>query len=231
MDVATIVIGDPLGEQAVESALFALEAAADSDARVFVLEGCAGHFCSGMDLSAVEATAARLQRFAALLGALVRSPRPTIAAVDGAALGGGLGIAAACDFVLATDRSSFGLPEALYGLSPAIIRPVLLGRLTPQRLRLLVLSCRSRTADEAAALGLVDRVVPGGSFAAARRAAIRELGRASTDGVRACRRWDEAELARQLAEGVDETARALARPSVRASIAAISSGEELPWQS
>jgi enoyl-CoA hydratase/carnithine racemase len=94
------------------------------------------------------------------MGALLTAPRPTLAVIDGPALGAGLGLAAACDVVVASERSTFGLPEALYGLAPAIIRPALMTRLTIQQLNMLLFTCHSRSAQEARALGLTASIRP-----------------------------------------------------------------------
>ena len=200
-----------------------LEAAAH--ASVVVLAGEPGRFCIGMDFDEVagDDTAAKLARFAHLLGALARCPRPTLAVIDGPALGGGLGLAALCDYVIATERATFALPEALYGLAPAIIRPALRTRLSPQHLRMLVLTGHARDALEALRFGLCDEVVPVDALARAQRTVIRQLARARTTSVIALRRWHD--LGPELAAGVDETAAALADPAVLAALRA-----EVPWQ-
>ena len=106
----------------------------------------------------------------------------------------GSALLAACDFVLATDRARFGLPEALYGLAPAVIRPALLTRPTPQNLNMLLFTCHARGAEEAKALGLVDRVVaPGGELQRkAGRTSLRQFRRARSQTVVAARRWNAA---------------------------------------
>jgi enoyl-CoA hydratase/carnithine racemase len=197
------------------------------DASVVVLASTeAERFCLGMDFD--EAThgdvRAQLQHFAALIEALATCPRPTLAMIDGPALGGGLGLAAACDYVLATERARFGLPEALYGLAPAIIRPALELRLSPGQLKMLLFTGYSRSAAEAARLGLVDEVVAPSELDRARRTAIRQLARARTSTVLVARRWQN-DLAAALSAGVEETAAALHDPAVRAALA-----EEVPWQ-
>ena len=196
-----------------------------ADASVVALVGEPQRFCAGMDFE--EATQgdirAKLELFAELIGALAACPRPTLAIVDGPALGGGLGLAAGCDYVLASDRARFGLPEALYGLAPAIIRPALETRLTPGQLRLLLFTGYSRSAFDAARLGLVDEVVQVGELEHAQTRAIRQLRRARTATIVVARRWQRG-LAEALRAGVEETAAALQDPAVRAALA-----EEGPW--
>jgi enoyl-CoA hydratase/carnithine racemase len=210
-EAAVIRLAERLDARSVQAIIEQLAAA--GDASTIVLEGTSANFCLGMDLVAISALARAetadlrcgLEAFARCLELLMRAPRPTLAVVDGPALGGGLGLAAACDFVLATERARFGLPEALYGLTPAIIRPALLSRLAPQRLNLLLFTCRSYSVDEAAALGLVDRVVHVEQVDQARREIVRELRRARSETVATGRRWSASELEMDLHAGIDET--------------------------
>ncbi|MDB4960391.1 MAG: liuC [Myxococcales bacterium] len=223
-----IPIGTRLDEATV--CTIARGLAAGTTASVIVIEGEPERFCLGMDFAqAIAGQPAQLEPFARLIGSLLRSPRPTLAVIDGPTLGGGLGVAAACDFVLATERATFGLPEGLYGLAPAIIRPALLTRLSPQQLRLLVMTCHSRSASQAAALGLVDEVVAVGDLERARRSAIRRLARVRTETVVACRRLEHGELDHQLNAGVTETAAALATETVVEALRAFTAEEQLPW--
>jgi enoyl-CoA hydratase/carnithine racemase len=124
--------------------------------RILVLEGGAGTFCEGGALD--DTGEARPRRFAALLAALERDPRPVVAMVDGPALGAGAGLAAAADVVLATRRATFGLPETLLGLIPAMVFPALARRIGIPRARRLALGAEPFSADEAFRVGLVDEV-------------------------------------------------------------------------
>ena len=78
--------------------------------------------------------------------------------MEGAARGGGVGLAAACDVVVASEDSSFALPELLFGLLPAVALPFLLDRISIQAIRLWALTGHSRSAAEAMADGLVDQI-------------------------------------------------------------------------
>jgi enoyl-CoA hydratase/carnithine racemase len=142
--------------------------AADVDARIVVIEGAPGAFCEGLDLDVIAAepgssTRGSLARadagvgqLAALLDALQASPRVVIAVVDGPALGGGLGLAAAADLVLASPAASFALPEALVGLLPAVVFPFVARRVGVAVARRLALGGERLSAAEALRLGLVD---------------------------------------------------------------------------
>jgi enoyl-CoA hydratase/carnithine racemase len=146
-----------------------------------LLEGDAGSFCQGLDLeqllaermnerSAVKAYVEQteapsiLERYALLLDKLTHVPVPVIALVDGSALGGGVGLAAAADLVLASPRASFALPEAIWGLIPAVVFPYLARRVGVARAQLMALGLRPLTAHTAMTWGLVDEVINGDSL-------------------------------------------------------------------
>ncbi|NEC30354.1 enoyl-CoA hydratase/isomerase family protein [Streptomyces sp. SID8111] len=135
-------------------------AAADPRTRAVVVEGTGGTLCSGMDLA--ELSADRQTKggsdFFDLLRRITEVPVTVLASVDGQALGGGVGLAAACDLVLATERSTFALPEALWGLLPCAILPFLMRRVGFQRAYAMTLSTAGVTASDARSFGLVDEL-------------------------------------------------------------------------
>jgi enoyl-CoA hydratase/carnithine racemase len=194
---------------------------------VIVLEGRGDAFCRGMDFaaSAAESTDDGVAAFARCIRALRTAGKPVIAAVDGIALGGGVGIAAAADLLLATPRATFGLPEVLFGLVPGVVMPILLERMRPQKARLFALSAGSRTAEEAERFGLVDAVVS--DLATAIRSASRELSRARPAAVAVLKRMtlDAAAVER----GAAQTSRLLRSPIVLAAMQTFTDTEELPW--
>jgi len=126
------------------------------------LESDTDAFCEGLDLGSLAAgdidPAAALGLFTDLLDTIEATPRPIIALVNGPARGGGVGLAAAADLVLAAPHATFGLPEALFGLIPAMIFPVLARRVGHARARWLALSAVTLTAQEARHFGLVDEL-------------------------------------------------------------------------
>jgi enoyl-CoA hydratase/carnithine racemase len=187
-------------------------------------------FCNGMDLA--EATAGELRepmlRFARALSRLAHAGAPTIALVDGEARGGGVGIAAACDLVIATDRASFALPEGLFGFGPAMIAPVLSTRLSPQALRLWVIRGCMIDAVRGERIGLVDEVVERSAMASAVSRAARQLSRVAADAMPAVRALsgglDEAILA-----GAARTLERLGDPRVRRRLVAFLEEGAPPW--
>jgi methylglutaconyl-CoA hydratase len=141
---------------------------ADTEVRVIVLAGAGKHFSAGADLQWMQRAAAAAhddnladaRRFAGMLARIADCPKPTLARVQGAALGGGVGLAAACDMAVAADTASFAVSEARMGILPAVIGPHLVNAVGLREARRLALTASRIGADEALRLGLVQRVVP-----------------------------------------------------------------------
>ena len=149
-------------------------AAADDAARVAVLTGAGKAFCSGGDLAGglqggggVVAAHQERGRFGELLADMSRSRLPIVAAVNGDALGGGLGLAAACDLVVADETARFGTPEIRLGLFPWVILAVLQRNVGRKDLMEMVLTGEKLSAAVARERGLINRVVDAGTSVAA----------------------------------------------------------------
>jgi methylglutaconyl-CoA hydratase len=146
----------------------AMEDAAESSCRVLVLAGAGQAFCSGLDLSVLETMQdktpsehrADAERIARLFRTLYELPIPTIAAVHGAAMAGGAGLALICDFTLATPAARFGFTEARIGFVPAVVSAFLALQIGHKQSRALLLTARHINPEEALRLGLVNEVVP-----------------------------------------------------------------------
>ena len=149
---------------------------ADPSVRVAVITGGGGTFCAGGDLAdgmgatdGLLAGHARRGRFAELLTTIRDLRVPVIAAVNGDALGGGCGLAAACDLVVADPAARLGTPEIKLGLFPWIILAVLQRDVPRKALLEIVLTGDRWSAERARELGLVNQVSePGGALSAAR---------------------------------------------------------------
>lgn len=177
--VATLVLSRPERRNALSNALIdalidALDdVAADPDVRVVVLTGAGVAFCAGGDLAdGLGANRGFLDahegrgRFVALLQRLPSLKQPVVAAVNGDAMGGGLGLVAACDLVVADPAARLGTPEIKLGLFPWIILAAL-QRVVPRKaLFELALTGGHWTADRGVALGLVNHVSPPGESVA-----------------------------------------------------------------
>jgi len=168
----------------------------DVDARAIVVTGAGERiFCAGMDLSAlaeINATgaASRDQPGARTLAAFLEGsyPKPLIAAVNGAAVGGGLEMVLACDMAVAADHARFGLPEVKRGLYPAGGGTLLSTRI-PQALALeMGLTGRLIGAERAAEAGLINQVVAGSELLAAATALAAEVAANGPLGVQLTKR-------------------------------------------
>jgi enoyl-CoA hydratase/carnithine racemase len=151
---------DALTPAMVDGLLARLEGAPEGC--VITLEGRGESFCQGLSLEALAQpdcdAATELARFGRLLHAVENAPGPVVALVVGPAMGGGLGIAAAADLVLATPDARFGLPETMLGLVPAMVFPLVARRMGVVRARSLALGAATLSAEEARTVGLVDVV-------------------------------------------------------------------------
>src|SRR5882672_11711936 len=182
--VATVTLNRPQARNALDLAmrremLQALdEVEADAAVRVLVLTGAGEHFCAGGDVKNMRErrqTAAegrrRVQMLNTMVQRLVDFPRPTIAMVDGYAVGAGTNLALCCDLVIASDRAKFGELFCKIGLAVDGGGTWLLPRLTGMaRAKELILTGEIIDAAEALRIGLVNRVVPTAELATATRA-------------------------------------------------------------
>jgi methylglutaconyl-CoA hydratase len=93
-----------------------------------------------------------------MLGKIDACPKPTLARIQGAALGGGVGLACACDIAIAADNASFAISEAKFGILPAVIAPYVINAVGKRHARQLALTMTRIRAAEAVAIGLVHQV-------------------------------------------------------------------------
>ena len=150
-----------------EMTAWAADAAGDAGLRAVVLSGAGPAFCAGADLAWMSKMAAYSQEdnirdaaaAAAMFSAIDNLPVPVIARIHGAAIGGGTGLAAVADIVIAASDATFGFTEVKLGLLPAIIAPYVLAKIGRSAARELFLTGRRFSAEEARQFGLVHAVV------------------------------------------------------------------------
>ena len=172
-EIATLTLNRPDKRNAVTTPMIAelltaFDVIEKSHTRVVILTGAGKCFCAGMDLDMLAAIAKQSpaenqddsRRIAKLLRRIWSFPRPTIAAVNGAAYAGGCGIATLCDFTLAVPEAKFGYTEVKIGFLPAIVSVFLTRQIGEKRSRDLLLTGRIIDADEAMQFGLLTEVVP-----------------------------------------------------------------------
>jgi len=139
----------------------------DPRIRVLLLRSNTKTFCLGMDLQALqkaswqqEAISQSIQLYLDVLKGIYFAGKPVVAIIQGDVKAGGVGLAAACDYLLGTEDASFEMAEVFFGLIPANVLPVLQGfRLSPASCRALILSAKKILAEEALRLGLIDELV------------------------------------------------------------------------
>ena len=171
--VLTLIMDRPEVRNAFDAAMireltFALRTADDSDAiRIVVITGSGSCFSAGADLnwmrSQVNASLEENESDALQLAELMRSlnylSKPTIARINGAAFGGGLGLIAACDITIAIDTARFGLTEARLGLAPAVISPYVIRRIGEGAARRYFQSGERFDSEQALDIGLIQQSV------------------------------------------------------------------------
>ncbi len=236
---ARLTLNSPHNRNALSTALVTQlhqglrDAAADPAVRVVVLGHAGGTFCAGADLSeagggdprgdrergvagrsgsppsAFDMAVARAREMTALLRAIVSSPLPVIAAVNGHARAGGLGLVGACDMAVAGPRSTFALTEARIGVAPSIISLTLLPKLSARAAARYYLTGETFDAAKAAEIGLITMATD--DVDAAAEKVVADVGRGSPQGLAASKALTTAAVL----EGFDRDAERLAEESAR----------------
>ena len=224
--IATIWMNRPdvhnaFNEQLIAELTAACQALdADDAVRVVVLAGRGRHFSAGADLNWMRRAAgfseaenlADARRFADMLRALAGMGKPTIARVQGAALGGGTGLTAACDMAIAADDAQFSTSEVRFGIIPAVISPFVLRAVGPRHALRIFQSAERIDAARALAMGLVGEVVPAAELDAAIARLTEQLVSCAPDAQKAAKDLISAVNGRPIDDAVsEETARRIAR--------------------
>ncbi len=236
---ARVTLNSPHNRNALSTALVSQlhqglrDATADPEVRAVVLGHTGGTFCAGADLSqasggdpsgdrergatgrsgsppsAFDMAVERAGEMAALMRAIVSSPLPVIAAIDGHVRAGGFGLVGACDIAVAGPRSTFALTEARIGVAPAIISLTLLPKMSARATARYYLTGEKFDAAEAAAIGLITMAAD--DVDAAVTALVAEVVQGSPQGLAASKALTTAAVL----EGFDRDAERLAEESAR----------------
>ncbi|HEY6946358.1 MAG TPA: enoyl-CoA hydratase-related protein [Candidatus Acidoferrum sp.] len=245
--IATITLNRPDKRNAISATMIAeLQTALDeiekSHARVVIVTGAGKAFCSGMDLEMLAAIAQQSaaenqedsRRMAKMFRRIWSFPRPMIAAVNGAALAGGCGIATLCDFTLAVPEARFGYTEVKIGFLPALVSVFLIRQIGEKRTRDLLLTGRIIEAEEAKALGLISEIVPAENLLARSRELAELLIAASPASLsRAKRLMTSAAAAtvdHDLERAILENARIRCTPDFKEGLASFLEKRKPVWQ-
>ena len=177
----------------IADAFIALSATAE--VRAVVLTGAGSAFSAGADLGMMreiadaspEENRAEAKALAAMLVAIDECPKPTIALINGPAIGGGVGLVAACDIALAADAAFFALSEARLGIIPAVISPFVIRAIGARQARRYFLTGERIDAGLAKAIGLVHETAPAEDLGAALDRVLAYLHACGPDAQAACK--------------------------------------------
>jgi methylglutaconyl-CoA hydratase len=244
--VATITLNRPDKRNAIsfdliDDLLRALKEVEASDALILILTGAGKAFCSGLDLDNLKALLGRSpednlkdsQTMVKLFRSLYEFPKVTIAAVNGAAIAGGTGLALLCDFTLAVPEAKFGYTEVRIGFVPAIVSTFLLRQVGEKQARDLLLTGRIFAADEAARIGLVSEIVAPENLMTRARELASQLMENSPSSLRATKKLltnhARAELDAQIEAAVRENAAIRTTADFREGIASFLEKRKPVW--
>lgn len=196
--VVTVMLDRPerrnaLNPLLIEELTAVMEGLAGRSSGVMILTGAGTAFCAGLDLDHLQALSGQSpqqqredsEHIARMFRALYDLPLPTVAAVNGHAIAGGMGLATICDFTLAVPEAKFGYTEARIGFVPAIVSSFLILQIGEKKARDLLLTARLIQAEEARGLGLVSEVVDGHDLMTRARELAQQLLQNSPESLRA----------------------------------------------
>jgi methylglutaconyl-CoA hydratase len=246
--VRTLTLNRPekrnaLSPEVIEELTAALEDAAECSCGVVILTGTGSAFCSGLDLEHLATLSAHTaeenrrdsENVARVLRALYDFPKPIIAAVNGPAIAGGMGLATIPDFTIAVPEAKFGYTEVRIGFVPAIVASFLLRQVGEKHTRDLLLTGRLIKAQEAMALGLVTQIVTADQLMATARALAQSLLQNSPQAMQcvkkllakhASRRLDE-----ELADAIEANALQRSTDDFREGVLAFLERRRADWPS
>lgn len=196
--IATVMLDRPEVHNAFNETLIASitsvfrDLGAREEVRAIVLRGNGPSFCAGGDIRWMgaslawthEQNIADATKLAEMLAVVNACPAAVIGRVHGAALGGGVGLVACCDLVVAADDTKFGLTEVRLGLAPATISPFVVAKIGAAQARALFITGERFGADHACALGLVHRVAPADQLDAAVAQVVGQLRQNGPQAIR-----------------------------------------------
>jgi len=244
--IATLTLNRPdkrnaISYELIEDLLGALEEVNHSSSRILILTGAGKAFSSGMDLENLKALIGRTpeqnlrdsRTMVSLFRTLYEFPKPTIAAVNGAAIAGGTGLALLCDFTLAVPEAKFGYTEVRIGFVPAIVATFLLRQVGEKIARDLLLTGRIFDAEEALRIGLLKEIVPPEKLMGRARELAAELMESSPMSLAYTKRLltdhARAELDAQIEAAIRENAGIRATADFREGIASFLEKRKPKW--
>jgi methylglutaconyl-CoA hydratase len=194
------------------------ELGADTSVRAIVLSGEGKSFCGGADIASMRASLALstednledARALSRMFRAIDRCPKPVIAKIHGAALGGGAGLAAVCDIAVAAGDTVFGFTETKLGIIPAVISPFVLAKIGRSHARALALTGERFDARRALHIGLIHEIAPAEGLDAAVEGLCREVASASPSAIAAAKALFATVEETSYDDSLELTARAIA---------------------
>ncbi len=246
--VAIITLNRPekrnaISSELVEELMEALAEVESSPAQVMIMTGAGKAFCAGMDLEELKSLLGKTHsenvadsaRMARIFRRLYDFPKATIAAVNGAAIAGGTGLATMCDFTLAAPEAKFGYTEVKIGFVPAIVSSVLVWQVGHKVARDLLMSGRLFDAAEALRYGLVNEIVDPARLMTRARELAAELLENSPASVRTTKKLINGFIARtldeQVARAIEDNAQQRTTADFREGITAFLEKRKPKWSS
>ena len=244
--VATITLTRPekrnaISAQMIRELLGALDEAEASATRVVIMTGSGKAFCAGMDLDGLRAIAgqsleeniADSSAMAKMFCRIYQFPKPMIAAVNGAAIAGGCGIATLADFTLAAPEAKFGYSEVRIGFIPALVSIFLRRQIAEKHANDLLLTGRIIDSAEALRIGLITEVVATEKLLGRAQEIAAQLMAASPTSIsrtkRLLRRFDEAAIRTEIELATRENAEIRATTDFREGVASFLEKREPKW--
>ncbi|HWF38589.1 MAG TPA: enoyl-CoA hydratase-related protein [Candidatus Acidoferrales bacterium] len=247
-DIVTITLNrserrNALTPQMIDELTSTLDSLAGRNSGVLILTGRGPAFCAGLDLEHLQSLIKHTipqhnvdaERMALLLRKLYDLPLPTIAAVNGHAIAGGMGLATVCDFTLAVPEAKFGYTEARIGFVPAMVSTFLTLQVGEKLARDLLLTARLITAEEAQLMGLVNEVVRDSGLMDRALRLARQLLKNSPESLRCTKQLLSShvkeQLDRQLKVAVEMNANARSTEDFREGLSAFLERRTPQWPS
>lgn len=202
-NIATLTLNRPEAHNALSVELIAAmnealsgierDAAPDGAVRVMILAGEGKSFCAGMDLKGVmsdpKKMAGMLRDLSVFSRRVRRLPIPTIARVQGAAVGGGCGLMVVTDFAITHPEAKVGYPEVDLGVCPAVVAPWLIKKIGPGRARAMLLAGGTMSGQAGFDAGLASHLVPREQLASAAQELAEKLVKGGPNAMAVTKRW------------------------------------------
>ena len=247
-DILTVTLHRParrnaLNPEMMDELLRVFDEAGKSTSGVLILTGTGDAFCAGLDIEHLQALQNKSKseheedalRVVRLFRALYDLPLPTVAAVNGPALAGGMGLATLCDFTLAVPEAKFGYTEVRIGFIPAVVSSFLVLQVGEKQARDLLLTGRLIVAEEALSLGLVNGIVDAPMLMVHARALAQSLLQNSPEAMRTTKRLlssrVQERLDQELQSAIAWSAKARATKDFREGVAAFLEKRKPAWPS